>query len=114
MLQLRAAPCSTGHCLQVETDMGPMQHSRPSMLPSPAVAVLSASPALDQVCDINDLNVMLRCVWRLQLHPVDTLLGVFTAVYPGCQHLTQCNLMANDAFVLILSERTVTKRGSRS
>ena len=49
-----------GHCLQVKMDIGRAQHSRPSMLPSPAMAPLAASPALDQVCDINDLNVMLR------------------------------------------------------
>ncbi len=42
-------------------DSGPGRQGQPSTPPSPAVVPLAASPALDQVCDINDLNVMLRC-----------------------------------------------------
>lgn len=62
-------------------DFGPGRQGQPSTLPSPAVAPLAASPALDQVCDINDLNVMLRCA----LAPATRL--ITRKASHGCIHL---------------------------
>ena len=97
LLQLWPAPCSTGQCLQVKMALGPVQQSWPSMLPAPAAAALDESPALDQVRDINDLNVMLRCVLTAAMAPYGDIThyleGCCRAVYLCCQHLNQCSLV---------------------